>query len=266
MGGVSNSTTTPEYAPHSTDDRTVRVSASPLKTPILKYDYAELAISLMSTGIRATVEFDAPSVCPIASVSAVTDSLVDRVSTSVVSTPESTSVSEFVVDEDHDPESVAADVPVDPVFSYGGKQLYRLSHDDGPTCPCECLGQFGCPVDRYFAQRGSLTLVFYATDYAELQAAIGDLRDRFPSIDIKRLVRSPVGDAPGDSVFVDRSKLTDRQFEVVQTAYEMGYFDHPRRSNATEVAAALDINQSTLREHLAAAQTKLLGDVLEDGS
>lgn len=216
----------------------------------------------MPTGIRATVEFESSSVCTIASASAATDSLIDRVSTSVSSTPETTSVTEFMIDEEHDPE----DVPVDVVFSYGTKHLYRVTHDDGVTCPCECLGAFGCPVDRYFAQRGSLTLVFHAADYGELQAAIGELRERFPDIDIKRLVRSPVGDAPGDSIFVDRGKLTDRQFEVLQAAYEMGYFDHPRRVNATEVAAALDINQSTLREHLSAAQTKLLGDVFEDGS
>ncbi|SEO58961.1 hypothetical protein SAMN04487948_103377 [Halogranum amylolyticum] len=215
----------------------------------------------MSSGIRATVEFDSPEVCPIASVSATTDSVVDSVSTSVVSTPESTSVTEFVVDTDHDP----ATLPVDPIFSYGNKHLYRIDHED-VSCPCSCLGEFGCPVDRYFARRGSLTVVFYAADYVELQTAIGALRDRFPGLDIKRLVRSPVGESPGDSVFVDRSKLTDRQFEVLQTAYERGYFDHPRRANATEIAAALDINQSTLREHLAAAQTKLLGDVLEDGS
>jgi predicted DNA binding protein len=232
------------------------------QTRTLKYAYPELATSLMSTGIRATVEFDSASVCPIASVSAATDSLVDSVSTSVVSTPDATSVTEFIVDTEHDPD----DVSVDPIFSYGDKRLYRIPHDDGVTCPCECLGEFGCPVDRYFAQRGSLTIVFYAADYGELQAAVGALRERFPSIDIKRLVRSPIGDAPGDSVFVDRSKLTDRQFEVIQTAYEMGYFDHPRRANATEIATALDINQSTLREHLAAAQTKLLGDVFEDGA
>lgn len=61
---------------------------------------------------------------------------------------------------------------------------------------------------------------------------------------------------------VDRDKLTDRQLEVIETAYDMGYYEYPRGANASEVAEALDICPSTLAEHLAAAQTKLLEDVL----
>jgi predicted DNA binding protein len=49
---------------------------------------------------------------------------------------------------------------------------------------------------------------------------------------------------------------------VLETAHEMGYFERPRRANGTEVAAALDIDPSTFSEHLAAAQRKLLRDVL----
>ncbi|PSQ41211.1 helix-turn-helix domain-containing protein, partial [Halobacteriales archaeon SW_12_71_31] len=66
----------------------------------------------------------------------------------------------------------------------------------------------------------------------------------------------------GDRTLVDRDALTDRQREVLRTAYEMGYFEYPRESNATEVAAALDISPSTLAEHLAAAQGKLLDELL----
>ncbi|KAB1192454.1 DNA-binding protein [Haloferax sp. MBLA0076] len=215
----------------------------------------------MSAGIRATVEFDSPSVCQIASIAYSTESVVNSVSTSVAPTPESVSVTEFVVDTEDTPEDIA----LEPIFSYGNKHLFRISHDGGVNCPCECLGEFGCPIDRYFTQRGTLTLVFHAADYEQLQGVIGELRERFPEVDIKRLVRSPTGDAPEDNVFVDRGKLTTRQLEVLQTAYEMGYFERPRRANATEVAAALDISQSTFSEHLAAAQTKLLGDVLEEG-
>lgn len=65
-------------------------------------------------------------------------------------------------------------------------------------------------------------------------------------------------------VRVDRGKLTDRQLEVLETAHELGYYQYPRGSNATEVAEVLDICPSTLAEHLAAAQTKLLADVLPD--
>ncbi|KAB1197270.1 MULTISPECIES: helix-turn-helix domain-containing protein [Haloferax] len=214
----------------------------------------------MPSGIRATVEFDSP-VCQIASIAQATDSIVSSVSTSVATPPESVSVTEFVVDA----EDPSEDVDVEPIFSYGTKHVYRISHDGSVDCPCECLGEFGCPIDRYFTNRGNVTLVFHAAGYEQLQDVIGELRNRFPSVDIKRLVRSPTGESSEDNIFVDRARLTARQLEVVQTAYKMGYFERPRRANATEVAAELDISQSTFSEHLAAAQTKLLGDILEEG-
>lgn len=43
----------------------------------------------------------------------------------------------------------------------------------------------------------------------------------------------------------------------------MGYFDHPKGANATEVADVLDITQATFAEHLSAAQRKLLSTILD---
>jgi predicted DNA binding protein len=57
-------------------------------------------------------------------------------------------------------------------------------------------------------------------------------------------------------------RLTDRQREVLRTAHEMGYFEYPRGANAGEVATALDIEPSTFTEHLNAAQSKLLDELL----
>jgi predicted DNA binding protein len=68
---------------------------------------------------------------------------------------------------------------------------------------------------------------------------------------------------PEDRVFINRGRLTDRQREVLETAYEMGYFERPKQANATEIATDLGIAQSTFTEHLMTAQRKLLDDALE---
>lgn len=214
----------------------------------------------MPDGIRATVTFSTSEVCRVTRLSETAGTVIDSMSASVSLPGPRGSATEFLVDADHVPD----DGDCEPIFSYGTKHLCRASHDGEVTCPCECLGLFGCPVDRYVARDGELTLVFHAADFQQLQDVIAELRDRFPGVDIKRLVGSPTQGTPRDAVFVDRSKLTDRQYEVLQTAYEMGYYERPRRSNATEIAAELGIDPSTLTEHLAAAQTKLLGDFLED--
>ena len=211
----------------------------------------------MSPGIQAEVEFATPSICPIVELSAAAETTIDSVATNVCSSDCTESVTEFSMDADGDFE-----VDVTPIFSHGSSDRYRLTHDDGMDCPCEYLGQFGCPVARYVARNGTLTIVFHAADYDQLQEVIGELRDQFPDVDIKRFVQSPAGEQAQDSVFVDRSRLTHRQLEILETAYDKGYFDRPRRSNATEIAAELDVNPSTFREHLTAAESKILEDLL----
>ena len=56
--------------------------------------------------------------------------------------------------------------------------------------------------------------------------------------------------------------LTDRQFEVLRTAYHSGYFEQPRARNGSEIAASLDITQPTFTHHLRTAHRKLCGVLL----
>lgn len=203
------------------------------------------------------MEFDEPGVCPVAAFAADADAAVTEAVPNVAP-GETDGVTEFSMDAAADPGPGIVHV-----FSHGSTHRYRRPHDGGVGCPCESVGSHGCPVARYSVRDGTLRLVFHAADYDQLRAVVGDLRDRFPALDVTRLVRAPAGDQSGESVLVDRGKLTDRQLEVVTTAREMGYFDHPRRANATEVADALDIDRSTFREHLSAATGKVFDDLLE---
>lgn len=213
----------------------------------------------MSGGIRATVEFPPPARCTIAELSSEADAIVDSVWTSVPADG-ATGVTEFVVEADRWPDGA------EHVMSIGDRHVLRHVHGGGVTCPCECLGRHGCAVQQYFAQSGRLRLVFNAADFEELQVVVAALRERFPDVDVRRLVRTPGPGASPDAVYVDRGKLTGRQLEVLQTAYRMGYFERPRGANGTDVAEELGVDPSTFSEHLASAQRKLLGDVLEDGS
>lgn len=52
-------------------------------------------------------------------------------------------------------------------------------------------------------------------------------------------------------------ELTDRQQEVLQTAYLSGYFEWPRDSTGEELAEALGISQPTVNRHLRTAERKV---------
>lgn len=211
----------------------------------------------MPSGIRATIRFSDPGECPVVQASTAADATVTQVSTSVAP-PESASVSECLA-----PAELPEVEGIEPVFPYGDRSVYRVRHEGDEQCPCECLGRFGVPVHRYEAADGNLTLVFHASEFAHLQEVVAELRECCPPIDVQQLLRPPLEGSPEESVFVNRGKLTERQRQVLERAYEMGYFQRPKQSNATEVAADLGIAQSTFTEHLMTAQRKLLGDILD---
>lgn len=214
-------------------------------------------MTVVPEGIRVTVEFTAPRGCPIAELS-------DQDSTSsgaVTSRLRAEAAADGVTEFSMHPEAVQSADAV-PLFSHGELHRYRLRHDDGPSCPCRALARLGCPVDRYVPEDGNLTLVFYASDHEEAQMVLDALRSRYPGLNVRRLEQSPADGRDRDETLVDRAKLTDRQLEVLRAAYEMGYFEYPRRNNATAVATELGISLSTFGEHISTAERKLLGDVL----
>lgn len=53
-------------------------------------------------------------------------------------------------------------------------------------------------------------------------------------------------------------QLTDRQREVIQTAYDMGYYQVPREVSTEDISTKLDLDSSTVAEHLQRAERNLL--------
>jgi DNA-binding CsgD family transcriptional regulator len=84
-----------------------------------------------------------------------------------------------------------------------------------------------------------------------IAAAIREYESAGVSPDLERLGAYEGGAGPLDD-------LTDRQREVLRTAYEQGYFEVPRAATTDDVAAALDLDSSTVTEHLQRAERNLL--------
>ncbi|SDN10303.1 hypothetical protein SAMN04487949_3376 [Halogranum gelatinilyticum] len=211
----------------------------------------------MDRGVYAELEVTGDSICHVADASRLTT--VRSVSRSAASGEDVATV-DFTAD-------TAADLgEVREVFEYDDKTVYRVARGEGepPQCACEVVECHGCPVRHLQADDGGITFTFVASDLASLREIVVDLREHYAGVSLRRLTRSEQPDGTGDLVFVDRTVLTDRQCEVLETAHEMGYFDHPKRANATEVAERLDINRSTFAEHLSAAQSKLLDVILDE--
>ena len=205
-------------------------------------------------GLEAAVSIDALSACPVADASAETGERIESVTKSSAG---DRTVEEF---------ELGADAPAPEgtteVFGDNRYSVYRFEQDREEPCFCERIESFGCPIVDIRSEDGELRVVFRPDDVEMLQDIVSTLREEFGSISLEHLVQSGDPDE-SDTVVVDRGRLTDRQREVLETAYEMGYFEHPKGANAGEVAAELDINSATLRGHLSAAQSKLLESLVE---
>jgi hypothetical protein len=211
---------------------------------------------MTDSGVHAEMRVTDPAVCRVVDASN---------SEEVVSVSRATSRVTDEVTVEFTTESGSVPVDAEEVFSYDGKAIYRFERPAGtePACACEVVECRGNPVRHTEVDDGTVVLSFVADDLDELGRIVTELKEQYEDVSLQCLTRSAATDDETDLVFVDRAVLTARQREVLETAHELGYFDHPKGANATEVAAALGINRSTFVEHLSAAQSKLLESILE---
>ncbi|EMA31053.1 helix-turn-helix domain-containing protein [Halobiforma nitratireducens] len=206
-----------------------------------------------STGIRARLAVRDPPGCAVASAlpagASATDVTWTRAGDRIVNQFRS-----------------RADADATPIFETAEKSVYRLerSERDAQPCPCRIIESLGYPVDEVTVTTNPSQLVvsLLLPSPEPLAEIVAELEAIGASVSLQCLVRSFDGER-ADSVLVDRGRLTDRQQEVLETAYRMGYFSYPRETSAAEVADALGIVRSTFAEHLAAAQRRLLEAVFE---
>jgi predicted DNA binding protein len=60
--------------------------------------------------------------------------------------------------------------------------------------------------------------------------------------------------------------LSDKQWDAIRTATEMGFFQRPQQATAEEVATRLDITRSTFLYHLRAAEHQVFSAVCSPDS
>ena len=212
----------------------------------------------MSGHLRAVIAVESPGMCPVAQASNCVDQPIRDVSRATVASTAGTVAEEFEVPIDTDVDAEIAEQ----IFSTNASRVYRFERESPADCVCECIERHGGPVRALTARDGALVVTIHLRSIDELKTIVTDLQDRFEDVAVQQLTQSHET-GRDELVLVDRAMLTERQREVLETSFELGYFEHPRTANAGEVADALGINRSTFREHLSAVERKLVEAVLQ---
>ncbi|OYR63950.1 helix-turn-helix domain-containing protein [Halorubrum ezzemoulense] len=223
---------------------------------------ADDGVAAANGGVRAGVAIHGTEGCPVVAASTVHDGPITGVNWTHVG---DTHTEEF---RTRDPDAVdrAEGVPTPTsVVDLGDERVYRYDRPRDGACACRIIEELDCPIADARAEDGVLLLTLHLPDLERLRDIVSALDGTAERVEVRYLVEgSARGDEVSDRTLVDRGRLTDRQCEVLRTAYRMGYFERPRDANASAVADALDISPSTFAEHLATAQRKLLEETLAE--
>jgi len=220
----------------------------------------------MADGIRVKLAVDVATACPVAELSAAGDEK-GRGSPTVrevtwTQATDGTVTEEFRVDATADVDNPDAVPGAEPVMEVGTERVYQFTRDADAACACDVVERLDCPIADVHATDGTLVFTLCLPDVDRLREIVTALDDVAERVSVRYLVRSSAdADDRRDTVVVDRGALTDRQSEVLRTAYRLGYFEYRGGANAGQVAAALDITDSTFAEHLSKAQSRLLEEV-----
>lgn len=134
------------------------------------------------------------------------------------------------------------------------------------ACPAQELAELGAIPREITASggKGRVTVEILPSD--EPSEIVSAFLEDYPDAEMisKRQKRD------GFSLFTENEikggidgALTDRQKEVMLTAYEGGYYDFPRGKTGEELADELDIAQPTFCEILRTSERKMIGFVYD---
>ncbi|ELZ13978.1 PAS sensor protein [Halovivax asiaticus JCM 14624] len=112
-------------------------------------------------------------------------------------------------------------------------------------------------------ERLSLRLELPAT--RDVRELVESIRGTYPDVEFR--ARRPVSPSgPDRPVGTLLAALTDRQREILRTAYAAGYFESPRERTGEEIAETLGISQPTFTRHFRAAERTIFGTLFDQYS
>jgi hypothetical protein len=135
------------------------------------------------------------------------------------------------------------------------------------NCPAWELAELGAVPQTVVGEDGRGRIAAEIPSDRDPSAVISEFLDRHPSAELFSKQQTdgitPIFTTEQLELTVEE-RLTDRQQELLLAAYEAGYYDRTSDTTGEEIAAEFGIGSSTLSQHLAAAERKLVAVFVDD--
>lgn len=115
--------------------------------------------------------------------------------------------------------------------------------------------------NRIVLQGSEFEVVVTVRNWEGFRSLADDLEESLGAFELQSVNQIENPGEPLDSGRITEvltTKLSHEQLAVLETAYEMGYFDVPRTASTNDIAEELDVSQSTASERLRVAERNLL--------
>ena len=128
----------------------------------------------------------------------------------------------------------------------------------GPTI-AGALAEHGGAPQRITVEEGVVHVVVELPQRADVRGFVETFQREFSDVEFlaRRNRERPMRTRQEFSGELEDT-LTDRQYDVLKTAYFSGYFESPRRTNGEQLAETFDVSSPTISGHIRAAQRTLL--------
>jgi PAS domain S-box-containing protein len=127
------------------------------------------------------------------------------------------------------------------------------------------LADHGAVFREATADPTTTTLVIDIPDSIDARTIIQLVRETFSTVELRsKQTLNQTAEHNLYSKFLE--KLTERQLEVIQTAYYSGFFESPRESTGEEVAETLEISPPAFYTHARTVQRKLFTTLFEENN
>lgn len=143
--------------------------------------------------------------------------------------------------------------------------VLELTVENEDSCIVKTLNREGAIFRTVAAEAGTGRVEAVVLPDREPTEVLDVVADAHPTVELvakRRREMSADHVANGQFQYALPEVLTDRQREILETAYERGYFEHPREVTGTDLAERLDITQTTFAQHLRAAQRNVFDHLL----
>jgi len=135
------------------------------------------------------------------------------------------------------------------------------------SCPAWELAELGAVPRTVVGEDGKGRITAELPRETDPSTVVSEFLDQYPSAELlaKRRIDevTPIFTMEQLELTIEE-RLTDRQQELLLAAYESGYYDRTGDVTGEEIADEFDISSTTLSQHLAAAERKLISVFVDD--